>query len=61
MLPVLNYKSTAHWHLGCCCICSLPCPSTQSPGDLRLLRREHPVPWAPTAAQMPSCSLGQCL
>lgn len=37
MLPVLNHKSTAHWHLGCCYICSLPCPSTLHPGNPRML------------------------
>lgn len=34
MLPALNHKSTAHWHLGCCCICFVPCPALPlCPGD----------------------------
>lgn len=37
MLPVLNHKSAAHWHSGCCCICSLPQPAQApcTPGTLR--------------------------
>lgn len=47
MLPVLNHKSTAHWHLGRCCICFLPCPALPLyPGD--------------TAAQVMSSDLPRC-
>lgn len=51
MLPALNHKGAAHWHLCCHCICSI-CPARV--GSLA------PAPWVPAVAPGVCPGLGCC-